>query len=184
MSQQISVLSQTVSVLSQAVSVLSVAVAAAAAPQVRVRGATVSVISGTARVDIASMVLSMTGGAGYAIDGFVAWEAATSTGVGFGCSTPALAAAGSFIHMWLISTPIQTGAPGAHGIATFSAIAAGQTTIVSAANIGTINVLRGTKIEGFLAVSATGTFRMMGKTSAVGASLSVRGGWLRAFKVY
>lgn len=205
-SQAISVLSQAVSVLSQQVSVLSLlgggggsvtstelsAVSAQAASAINVlsgqviyRGGT-SVISGTALADIASMVISCAAGGVYQIEGMLCFEKATSGGAAFGCSVPALAAAGSYIQMQAAASIAQAGVAGASAMAlgrvALSAVAASNTAVVSV-SVATINAIRGVNIEGMLAVSAAGTFRMMARGSVAGDSLSVRGGFLRAYRV-
>ena len=86
-----------------------------------------------------------------------------------------------------MSANVQAGAIGAaathaYGRAALSAVAASQTAIVSA-SVLVINAIRFMKLDAFLQVSAAGTFQVMAKTSVAGASMSVRGGYLQAWKI-
>jgi len=120
------------------------------------------------------------------IEGGVVFENATSGGFAFGVSVPALAAGGSYIEMFVAATVGQTtgGAAATYGLGrvALSAVAASQT-IVTSVSATTINTVKFMKFNGFLNVSANGSFQIMGKTSVAGASMSVRSGWIRAFKI-
>ena len=145
-----------------------------------------SVISAGTLVDIAGLSISCAAGAMYTIEGKVVWEKATSGGVAFGCSLPALAGTGSYVTMMCMSgaaSQNNNAAAAPFGFAVFSAIAAGQTAIVSV-SVATVNVLRFTTIEGMVATSAAGSFQLMAKGSVAADSLSVRGGYLKAYRVY
>lgn len=191
LSNELSVRAASVSVTSAAVtsvdarlnSVVSTLLSATGqvVPQIRTRGNVVSVISATALADIASISVSCAGAALYTFDGMVAFENATSGGFAYGCSTPALAAGGSFIHMMMVSTVGQNTVI-ADGNAILSAVAAGTTAVVSV-SVATVNVLRAVRFEGMLATSAAGSFQLMAKTSVAGASMSVRGGYIRAYRL-
>jgi hypothetical protein len=102
-------------------------------------------------------------------------------------SLPALAAAGSFVEMWVANTMQQSGAVGAvstqaQGRQTFSAVAAGNTTIVSV-SATTVNLLKYMNFDGIICTSAAGTGRIMARTSVAAASMSVRAGYVRAYKL-
>ena len=123
----------------------------------------------------------------YHIQGGLLYECGTSGGFAFGVSLPALAAQGSYVRiMAQASVNSQATAAGAAGFAigyaALSAVAAGQTAIVSI-SVATINVMRHMTFEALLATSAAGSFQLMAKTSAAGASMSVRGGWIKGYKV-
>jgi len=148
----------------------------------------VSVISAGALVDIASLSVSVAGGGAiYKIDGAVAFEKATSGGCAFGVSVPALGAGGSYLYMAVEVLNQQAGAIGAvatyaWGRVALSAVAAMQTAVVSASVLN-IDALRFMHFEGMLAVSAAGTVQIMGKGSVAGDSMSVRGGYIRAYRI-
>jgi hypothetical protein len=168
-------------------SIMSVVSAHIARTQEMVRGGTVSVVSAATLTDIASLVMSFEASTMYQIRGVVMFENATSGGFGFGISLPALAAAGSYVEMWAANTMQQAGAVGAvatqaQGRATFSAIAAGNTTIVSV-SATTVNLLKYMNFDGIICTSAAGTGRIMARTSVAGASMSVRAGYIRAYKL-
>jgi hypothetical protein len=152
-----------------------------------VRGGSVLVVSAATLTDIGSLIMSFEASTMYQIKGVVMFENATSGGFGFGLSLPALAAAGSFVEMWVANTMQQSGAVGAvstqsQGRQTFSAVAAGNTTIVSVSTT-TVNLLKYMNFEGIVCTSAAGTGRVMARTSVAGSSMSVRAGYVRAYKL-
>ena len=157
-------------------------------PQIRSRGNVVSVISAGSLVDIASLSVSVAGGGAiYKIDGAVAFEKATSGGCAFGISVPALGAGGSYLYMAVEVLNQQAGAIGAAatyswGRVALSAVAAMNTAVVSASVLAT-NAIRFMHFEGMLAVSTAGTVQIMGKGSVAGDSMSVRGGYIRAYRL-
>jgi hypothetical protein len=168
-------------------SIWSVVSAEASKTQVRVRGGTVSVLSATTLTNIVSLSLSFAASTMYQIEGAVMFEQGTSGGFAFGMSLPALAAAGSWIEMWAANTMVQAGAVGAvavqaAGRVALSAAPAGQTVIVSVSTT-TINVYKYMHIRGMVCTSAAGTGQVMAKTSVAGASLSVRAGYLKAYRL-
>lgn len=149
----------------------------------RTRTAVVSVISAVAMADIVSMSCSCDAGAIYEILGALALECGTSGGLAFGVSTPALKAAGSYIRMEVMSATTQgSNAVGAVGYLALSAVAAGNT-VVASVSITTVNSMRFMEFKGMLQVSAGGTFQVMAKTSVAGASMSVRGGYIKSYKI-
>jgi hypothetical protein len=154
-----------------------------ASAQYRTRAA-LSMISGAALVDVANLSISVEAGGMYNVHGAVMYEVGTSGGVKWGCSVPALAAAGSYVRMQAISAvgqqALTSGAP--HGVALLSAVAALQTVIVSV-SAPTINVLQMMEFMAFLNVSTAGSFQIMGGRSVAGATLSVLGGWIRAHRL-
>jgi hypothetical protein len=154
--------------------------------QNRFRSNVVSLLTGAALVDIAGLSLSMAASALYAIEGGVVFECGTSGGFAFGASLPALGAAGSWLKMFMQSAAAgqgNTGAGNPVGYAAFSAAAAGQTAIVSVSVI-TVNIVRILEIRGMIATSAAGTMQLMAKGSVAGATISVRGGYLRGMRIY
>ena len=114
------------------------------------------------------------------------FEVSTVGGFAFGVSLPALGAAGSYVNMFAVASTAQAGVMGtsakAWGNAALSAVAAGQTAIVSI-SVATINALRNLEFHAFLNVSAAGSFQLMARGSAAGADMNVRGGWIRALRL-
>jgi hypothetical protein len=142
-------------------------------------------MSGATLSNIAFLSLALSANGIYEIKGAINFECGTSGGFAFGLSLPALAAPGSFVRMDCQSaaaTQANTGAGIPYGFANFSAIAAGNTAVVSV-SVATINVMRTVMIEGFLYVSANGTAQIMAKSSVAGASMSVRGGYIMSRKL-
>jgi hypothetical protein len=149
--------------------------------QTRTRTA-VSLLSAATLTDIASLSLSLAAGAMYKLEGGLIFECGTSGGFAFGISLPALAAAGTYINMLVASAATQGFAGQQGGRVALSAVAAGQT-VVASVSIATVNVLRDLQINGMINTSAAGTLQLMAKTSVAGASMSVRGGYIRAFRL-
>jgi hypothetical protein len=156
-------------------------------PQIRSRGNVTSVVSGTAIADIASISISCDANAAYCFDGAIMWEKATSGGVAFTISLPALRADGSYFHANLQSGSgtqnAGTGAGIPDGYAAMSALAAGTTIMVSV-SAPTVNVLRFMRFEGYIVTSAAGTMQLGARGSVAGDSLTVRGGFIRAYRIF
>jgi hypothetical protein len=147
------------------------------------RSGTVSVVSAATLTNIQSMVLTLEAGGHYQVEGALAFECGTSGGFGFGVSLPALiGSVGSYMYVRHTSSQSPQNANVQGGWTQFSAAAAGQTVLVSI-SIAAINNLRHFQFDGFIAVSTAGTMQMMAKTSVANASMSVRGGFIRAFKL-
>lgn len=187
LSNQLSVLSNNLSAISVNAASLSNAVSAAGGfQQVSRSHSAMNLMSGNTLSDIASMgPISMAGSAVYQIEGALIWEAATSGGMAFGVSLPALAPGGSYIKMQANSAAAgQNTAIGgiAPGFVVMSAVAAGRTAVISV-SVATINQMKYLEITGMVATSVAGTMRLMAKTSVAGASMSVRSGFLRALRV-
>lgn len=150
-------------------------------PQIRTRNGSVSVITTAILSDIASMSISCAVGK-YLIDGAVMFECATSGGIQFGLSLPPLLGAGSYVQMNCMSAAQAQNTPPGIGVRAFSAIAAGQATIVSV-SITTVNVIRSMNFRGMIDTSAAGTIQIMAAVSVTAASLSIRGGYIRAYRI-
>lgn len=150
------------------------------------RNGSVYVISAATLSNVPGLSISMAASTMYQIEGALMYECGTSGGFAFGLSLPALAAAGSYVEMWMAATITQAtaGAAGTYaaGKVALSAVAAGNTAIVSA-SIGTLNQARFVKIQGMICTSAAGTAQLMAKSSVAGASMSVRGGYLKAYRI-
>ncbi len=159
----------------------------AAKTQVRTRAA-VSVISGNALTDVIGLSLAVSAGGMYAVDGTVMFEKATSGGVAFGFSTPApLATVGLWFDFAVAVTIAQAAAIGAVAVYSWgrvvqSAVAANNTAVVSASVLA-VNAIRYCQFRGMLGVSNTGTFQIMARGSVANDSLSVLGGYIRAYKL-
>jgi hypothetical protein len=173
------------SIASNAASVASAA-AAVLGDQVKFRSNQVSVFSGNTLSNIEGLSLSMAASALYKVEGVVMFECGTSGGFAFGASLPALGAAGSYLEFGMRSAAngqfgVAAGTNG--GIVALSAVVAGQT-ILASISIATVNLIKHCYLRGMIATSAAGTMQLMGKTSVAGASMSVRGGYLQARRIY
>ena len=152
-------------------------------PDVKFRSNVTSVVSAGTPVDLAGMSVSMAASALYQVQGAVMWEKGTSGGVAFGASLPALGAAGTYLRAWAQSIAPSQNMTEIAGYVAMSAVAAGNTMVVSVSATAT-NVLRYMKIEGMVATSAAGTMQLMARGSVAADSLSVRGGYLKAYRIY
>jgi hypothetical protein len=168
-----------------AINIVSNAVSAIGMQQ-RSRSNQTSVISGSGLVDIAGMSASLAASAGYIVKGAIMWEkTAVSGGMAFVISLPSLGAAGSYIRMQTQSaanSEVQTGAGIPVGGGAFSAVAAG-TRVTASVSAATLNVIRWMEITGFLNTSAAGTMQLMARTSAAAQDVTIRGGYLRLYRV-
>jgi hypothetical protein len=154
--------------------------------QTNIRNGSVYVISANTLSNIPGLSASMAASTMYELEGAIMYECGTSGGFAFGMSLPALAAAGSFVECFVAATITQATAGAATtyagGRVALSAIAAGAT-IITSVTVAAVNSMRFVKIHGMICTSAAGTAQVMAKTSVAGASMSVRGGYLRAYRI-
>jgi hypothetical protein len=131
--------------------------------------------------DIAGLSISVAAAAMYLIDAGVMYENAISGGYVFGASFPGIAAGGSFIRMFTQSVLGQNVIEAA-GVVAVGAQAGGNSQIILV-SVTTINALRCMKTEAMIQTSAAGTIQLMARTSVAGSSMSVRGGYIRAYRL-
>jgi len=139
-------------------------------------------VSAATLTNVGSMVVSLTGGGYYKVEGWLQFQCLTSGGFAYGFSAPATGIGGAHFQFQMLSAVGQGPTDYADGGVALSQVVAGQTAVVSL-SVLSINAPRNVNFWGFIHASATGTFQIMARASVAASGMVVGHGYIQAIRV-